>query len=246
MCRELVELWNRIRRTERMQTDQRAGRRACQRRPCRATFAYRASPACPFVLPRVTLQKRSCASIVLPALVAAWLVAGLPRRAVAQASAPRRAVTDSAPYLRDRGTGVATSMFGTYARKGELLVYPFLEWDSDFDLEYVPKELGYGVNSDQRGQFEGSERLIFLGYGISRNLEVELEAAYLATAELTKSSTDPSAMPNELFERGLGDVEGQLRWRWQEETAHRPEAFTYFETVFPLQRTRKLICTRDW
>jgi hypothetical protein len=137
-------------------------------------------------------------------------------------------------------------MFGTYARKGELLVYPFLEWDSDFDLEYVPKELGYGVNSDQRGQFEGSERLIFLGYGISRNLEVELEAAYLATAELTKSSTDPSAMPNELFERGLGDVEGQLRWRWQEETAHRPEAFTYFETVFPLQRTRKLIGTRDW
>ena len=31
------------------------------------------------------------------------------------------------PYLQDRGTGVATSMFGTYVQKGELLVYPFFE-----------------------------------------------------------------------------------------------------------------------
>lgn len=28
-------------------------------------------------------------------------------------------------HLRDRGTGVATSQFGTYIRDGQLLVYPF-------------------------------------------------------------------------------------------------------------------------
>jgi hypothetical protein len=30
-------------------------------------------------------------------------------------------------YLRDRGEGVATSMFGTYIERGELLIYPFYE-----------------------------------------------------------------------------------------------------------------------
>ena len=29
-------------------------------------------------------------------------------------------------YLRDRGEGVATSMFGTYIRRGEWIVYPFV------------------------------------------------------------------------------------------------------------------------
>jgi hypothetical protein len=28
-------------------------------------------------------------------------------------------------YLKDRGTGIPTSMFGTYVSKGELLFYPF-------------------------------------------------------------------------------------------------------------------------
>jgi hypothetical protein len=31
-------------------------------------------------------------------------------------------------YLEDRGTGIPTSMFGTYVRRGELLVYPFFEY----------------------------------------------------------------------------------------------------------------------
>ena len=37
-------------------------------------------------------------------------------------------------YLQDRGAGVSTSMFGTYVRKGELIVYPFYEYYRDDDL----------------------------------------------------------------------------------------------------------------
>lgn len=148
-------------------------------------------------------------------------------------------------YLRDRGTGVATSMFGTYVRERELLVYPFFEWYHDANLEYKPSELGYAGDQDYRGRFRGSEALLFLGYGITRNVAVELEAAFMS-AELRKSSEDPSAMPPVVRESGLGDVEGQLRWRFMTETPRRPEAFTYFETVFPLQKQGKLIGTSAW
>ena len=34
-------------------------------------------------------------------------------------------------FLKDRGTGVATSMFGTYIRRGELIVYPYWEYYVD-------------------------------------------------------------------------------------------------------------------
>jgi hypothetical protein len=53
-------------------------------------------------------------------------------------------------------------------------------------------------------------------------------------------------MPAELRESGLGDVEGQLRWRWQQETATRPEAFAYMETVFPSNRSKRLIGTSEF
>ena len=148
-------------------------------------------------------------------------------------------------HLRDRGTGVATSMFGTYVRQGELLVYPFFEYYADSDLEYKPSELGYSGDVDFRGRYRASEGLIFLGYGITRNLAIELEAAVIS-ARLEKSPADPSAMPDEVKESGLGDVESQLRWRWGEESERRPELFSYFETVFPLQKNRKLIGTPDW
>jgi hypothetical protein len=148
-------------------------------------------------------------------------------------------------YLRDRGTGVATSMFGTYVRKGELLFYPFAEWYADKDLEYKPSELGYGVAEDYRGRYSASEALLFLGYGLTEDIAIELEGAVIS-AELEKSANDPSAMPSEVEEHGLGDVEAQIRWRFRRETATRPELFTYFETVFPLQKHRKLIGTSDW
>jgi len=37
--------------------------------------------------------------------------------------------TENLPYyLKDRGEGVSSSMFGTYVKKGQLYIYPFNEY----------------------------------------------------------------------------------------------------------------------
>ncbi len=146
---------------------------------------------------------------------------------------------------RDRGAGLPTSMFGTYIERRQFLVYPYYEYYRDEDAEYSPDELGFGLDQDFRGKYRAHEWLIFLGYGISDRLAVELEAAGIS-AKQEKSPDDPSATPALVEESGLGDVEGQIRWRWKEETARGPEVFSYFEVVFPLQKTRRLIGTQDW
>jgi hypothetical protein len=148
-------------------------------------------------------------------------------------------------YLRDRGPGIPTSMFGTYIEAGELLVYPFFEFYRDDDAEYKPDELGYKGDEDFRGRYRASEGLIFLGYGVSDRLAVELEAAVIG-AKLEKSPDDHSDLPSKIEESGLGDVEGQLRYRWWAENERRPELFSYFEYVLPLQKDKVLIGTQDW
>jgi hypothetical protein len=149
-------------------------------------------------------------------------------------------------YLKDRGTGIPTSMFGTYLSKRQIIVYPFYEYYYDNNAEYKPSELGYDSENDYRGHFRSHEGLLFLGYGISDRLNIEMEAALFSTATLYKSNDDNSSMPQKLKESGLGDVEGQLRWRWVTETMRRPEIFSYFETVFPFQKQRKIIGTQAW
>ena len=153
--------------------------------------------------------------------------------------------TSDRPWLRDRGAGVATSQFGTYVRRGELLVYPFVEWYADRNYEYKPSEVGYPGDTDYRGQYSATEGLIFLGYGLGENLAVEFEASWIG-AELERAPEDGSGVPEEIEESGLGDVEAQLRWRFQQEAAGRPELFTYFETVFPFQKSKQLIGTPGW
>jgi hypothetical protein len=148
-------------------------------------------------------------------------------------------------YLKDRGTGIPLSMFGTYINKGDFIIYPFYEYYYDQDAEYSPEELGYGLDEDFRGKHRGHEGLIFLGYGIADWLAFEFEAAVI-TAKQYKSDKDPTDMPEVVEESGLGDVESQLRWRWAKETKARPMFFSYFETVFPLQKDKKLIGTQDW
>jgi hypothetical protein len=166
--------------------------------------------------------------------------------AAAALLAPQAALARQvADRLRDRGPGIATSMFGTYIGRGELIVYPFVEYYRDSDSEYKPAELGYSLDRDFRGPYRALEALIFVGYGISDRLALELEAAWIS-ARQDKSPEDPSNMPARLEESGLGDVEGQLRWRWNRETERAPELFSYFETVFPLQKDKKLIGTQDW
>lgn len=146
---------------------------------------------------------------------------------------------------RDRGPGLPTSMFGTYIERGQWLLYPFLEYYRDADMEYSPDEFGFGLDADFRGQYRATEGLVFLGYGLTDRLAVEMEAAVIR-ARLRKAPADPSAMPAVLEESGLGDVEGQLRFRWNRETERAPEVFSYLETVFPLQKNELLIGTQDW
>ncbi|MFN2400340.1 MAG: hypothetical protein ABR543_17135 [Gemmatimonadaceae bacterium] len=146
---------------------------------------------------------------------------------------------------RDRGAGLPTSMFGIYIERGELLVYRFFEYYLDKDAEYSPNELGYGLDQDFRGKYRASEGLLLLAYGLSDRLAVEFEAAVI-TARLEKSPDDPTNVPSVVEESGLGDVEGQLRWRWNRETASRPEIFSYFEAVAPVQKKKRLIGTQNW
>lgn len=148
-------------------------------------------------------------------------------------------------YLKDRGTGMPTSMFATYVRRGELLMYPFFEYYLDNDMEYSPAELGYGLDRDFLGKYRAAEGLIFVSYGIFDWLAIELEAAVIQ-ASLETSADDPSGVPSKLEESGTGDVEGQLRLRWMHETGSRPEIFSYFEAVSPQQRDKVLIGTQDW
>ena len=54
------------------------------------------------------------------------------------------------PFLNDRGTGIPTSLFGTFIKKGELMVYPFFEYTIDHNLEYQPAQYGLGVDEDFR------------------------------------------------------------------------------------------------
>lgn len=159
------------------------------------------------------------------------------------------ALCDEPPpdHLRDRGTGVTTSLFGTYVREGELLVYPFYEYVVNDEDEYHGSELGYSGETDYLGKVEEHEYLLFFAYGFTEDVAVELEGALYTTKTLTRARDDTtSGLPPELTESGLGDVESQLRWRLAKETATRPEYFVNFEVVFPLQKDKVLIGTQDW
>jgi len=146
---------------------------------------------------------------------------------------------------RDRGEGLPTDMFGTYIRGRELLVYPFFEYYRDRNYEYSAADLGFVGETDFRGRYRASESLIFLAYGISNRVAVELEAATIR-ATLLKASEDTSVVPARLHESGLGDVATRVRWRWNRESDSRPEFFSSVEAGFPLQRSRRLIGTQDW
>ena len=149
-------------------------------------------------------------------------------------------------FLADRGRGISTSQFGTYIRKGEWFVYGFYEYTKTTGFEYGPDELGFTGDEEHIGKLTERESLLFISHGLTDRIAVELEGALHASASLDKATDDLSALPNRLEESGLGDVEGQIRWRWSEEGERRPEMFSFFEVVFPFQRDRVLLGTQDW
>jgi hypothetical protein len=147
-------------------------------------------------------------------------------------------------YLKDRGPGVPTSMFGTYVQKGEWIVYPFFEYYRDNNMEYSPNEFGLSQDLDYRGRYRASEALMFLSYGLTDRIALELETAWMH-ASLEKSPDDLSGMPTKLTESGLGDVQMEVRWMWSKETDRRPGFFSYGEVVFPHHKTKYLIGTPE-
>ncbi|UCF88829.1 MAG: hypothetical protein JSV70_00825 [bacterium] len=184
-----------------------------------------------------TLWKSILAAVV--ALTAALLlVPGVPLSADAQ---------ELPSWLADRGRGVPTSLFGTYIEKGEFVVYPMYEYYKDKDEEYQPDELGYTGGAEFFAETEENEFLIFLGYGLTEDTILEFEAAVYTSKEFTRDPDDTaSGTPPRIKESGLGDVEGQVRWRWNRETKSKPEYFSFFEYVFPFQENKKIIGTQDW
>lgn len=158
---------------------------------------------------------------------------------------PARAEADEPAYQRDRGAGIRTSMFGTYINRGELLIYPFYEHYRDDDLQYSPNEFGGVGSQDFKGRYRANEGLIFVGYGITDRLAIEMEAAYIS-ATFDKDPTDATGTPTRIEETGLGDVEGQITFRWTKEDERKPEVFSFFEAVSPQNKTKALIGTSDW
>jgi hypothetical protein len=153
---------------------------------------------------------------------------------------------DLPPWLADRGDGIRTSMFGTYVREHELLVYLFYEYTVNRDQEYKPEDLGFVGTTDFNAKRVDHELLVWAAYGLSENVMVEFESALWTRATQTKASQDGSAMPRRLSEEGVGDTEGQIRWRFLRESEGVPEITAFFEVVLPLQRSRVLIGTQDW
>jgi hypothetical protein len=148
-------------------------------------------------------------------------------------------------FLDDRGPGVATSLFGTYVAKGEVILYPFFEYYKADNYEYKPEELGAVGDTDYPGRYRASETLFFIAYGITDNLAAEFEMAGIH-ATLDKAAADQSALPPRIEESGLGDVEAQIRWRWRRETDRRPEIFSYGSVVFPHDADRALTGASGW
>ena len=156
------------------------------------------------------------------------------------------ALASSAPWLADRGTGMWTSIFGTYVNPRELLVMPFVEGYYDNHTEYKPAELGFGLEQDFRGKFRAVENQIFLAYGLNDALGVELEAALYTAARLEKAADDPSSMPALLEQSGFGDWQMEVNWRIAQETASRPEVFALVEVDPPSAVNQPLIGTTNW
>ena len=177
----------------------------------------------------------------------AWQLAGL--MLLAHSTCLSAAEPNPAPatdFLRDRGDGVQTSLFGTYVSKGELLIYPFYEYETNNAEEYHPSELGYVGDEDFLGHLETHELDLFLGYGLTDRLAFEFEAQLYTTADFRKAPNDPSTVPPKLEESGLGEIESQLRFRWAHETQRRPEFFSFLEVAYPLQKDKVLIGAHEW
>jgi hypothetical protein len=159
---------------------------------------------------------------------------------------PRPARASAPPdRLRDRGPGVSSSLPGTYIERGQFLVYPFFAYSLDHDREYQPEEFGYPSSEDYLAKYHDTSAQIFLAYGVSDWLALEFETGHIE-ATFEKDPADPTATPVKITEKGVGDIEGQVRLRLLRETEGRPEIFGYVEITAPSNSDKVLIGDEFW
>ena len=160
------------------------------------------------------------------------------------------ALAAAAAGAQDREVdGIPTSLLGTYIRSGELLVYPFFEYTKHNKFDYKPADLGVSAPGDQT-EFKGKsierEWLLFVAYAFSDSLALEFESALHGSLDFTRDAADHTGTPDRIQESGLGDTEVNLRWRLQKETARSADVTVFAKTVFPLQKSKKLLGTQSW
>ena len=143
------------------------------------------------------------------------------------------------PHLRDRGPGVRTSEFQTYVGRHQLLLLTSAAYTKDHNLEYNPLDWGYGTQTDLRGTFRSSTAQLFVAYGITDWLAVELAGSSLS-ARFERSASDTTATPSRIRESGIGDFAGQVRVRFTQERGRRPEIWGSVE-VIPANLKRKVL-----
>ncbi len=159
---------------------------------------------------------------------------------LAAAAAPPAAAAQS-----DRGTGIRTSMVETYVERGQLLIYPFYAYSWDHNFEYQPSMFGIALDQDFEGTYRTNEVQVFLAYGVTDWLALELEGSQIA-ADFTKDPSDASGTPDQLRETGTADIAAQIRLRLSQERGRRPEFFAAIEVLPPSHASSTLIGDAQW
>lgn len=177
----------------------------------------------------------------LPALCVSGLLIG----GALTAPVAGQATTWSASQPGDRDPGTATTLSGVYVARGELRAFLSYERVTNHGFEYSPNELGVPSGADYQGDLRASQGVIFLGYGLTDAISFGLEAS-IARVTLRKADDDTSALPDETRQSGLGGVHVEGTWRFLDESAGRPELFTFVEVQLPHDRSKRLTGTENY
>jgi hypothetical protein len=142
--------------------------------------------------------------------------------------------------------GVRSSLFETYVRPGQLLIYPHGAYSTDHNLDYTPADLDYGADTNAlQGRFHSTEAQVFVAYGVTEWLALEAEGSQIS-ATFHRSARDTSAVPTRIHESGLSDWAVQARMRVARQRGAWPQVFAAFELTPPMHKTTRLIGDRQW
>src|SRR2546423_14132383 len=98
---------------------------------------------------------------------------------------------------------------------------------------------GFGSGEDFRGHYRSNEAAIFLAYGVTDWLALELEGSQIS-GTFDKSSADTSGLPARIRATGTADIGGQARLRLRHGRGHGPELFASGEGLPPPHRHQPL------